>query len=379
MNRRDLLRGMAALPAVALPAVAAARKPAPEYMPIVAERMKDYQPWYEEREITEPTVLLGPDGRLNPAARGWSRRPLVRANLTGFPLRKKKWNFWNFITPSFVFSVTIADIDYASFCAVDMTDFESKESWSSMALGRGGKIEMPEEVEKSIAWKGGGTDCSFEHFGKGIRVRFAGKLKGKDSRGDFVIHKPEGHETLNIVAPWSDERFQMNSKHNTLPVEGEVRVGDRTWKMRPEECHAVQDFGRGVWPYRSYWNWAVLTGSIGGDAIGVNMGARWTTGTGANENGICYKGKLFKVMEDLKWDYDPNHWDAPWHIKSMHTDVIDLTLKPFLVRDTTLSLGFVSTGGACSFGTFSGRVRFDGRELVINEIVGWAEEFKHKW
>ena len=105
----------------------------------------------------------------------------------------------------------------------------------------------------------------------------------------------------------------------------------------------------------------------------------WTTGTGANENGICYQGKLFKVMEDLKWDYDPNHWDRSWHIKSMHTDVIDLTLTPFLVRDTTLSLGLLATGGACAFGNYNGTIQFDGKELIIKNIVGWAEEFNHRW
>ena len=376
MKRRDMLKGLAAL---AMPAVAAARKAAPDYMPIVAGRMAGYQPWYVERELTEPTVLLGPDGKLNPAARGWSRRPLVRANLSGHPFRKKRWNFWNFITPAFVFSITIADIDYASFCSLDLADFETKKSWSSMALGRGGKIAMPEEVEKSLAWKGGGTDASLDHFGTGIRVRFTGKLGGQEGHGEFVIHKPEGHETLNIVVPWSDERFQMNSKHNTLPVEGEVFVGGRSWKMRPEECYAVQDFGRGIWPYRSYWNWGVLNGMVDGQTIGVNMGARWTTGTGANENGICYGGKLHKVMEDLRWDYDPNDWSKPWRIKSEHTDVIDLTLTPFLVRDTSLSLGVVATGGACAFGRYNGMLRFEGRELPIKDIVGWAEEFKHRW
>ncbi|MEV5398578.1 hypothetical protein AB0N26_20700 [Streptomyces cellulosae] len=36
-----------------------------------------------EREITSPVDLCLPDGRLNPAAVGWTRRPLHRANLRG--------------------------------------------------------------------------------------------------------------------------------------------------------------------------------------------------------------------------------------------------------------------------------------------------------
>src|SRR5262249_53399625 len=92
--------------------------PLPGHLPIVAARMRAgvYRPVYEEREVTERTDLCDARGRLNPAAVGWSRTPLVRANLVGHWPRKKRWNFWNWISPQFVFSVTLADIDYAAFC-----------------------------------------------------------------------------------------------------------------------------------------------------------------------------------------------------------------------------------------------------------------------
>jgi hypothetical protein len=351
-------------------------------MPIVDERMArgDYVPYYEEREITAPVDLCDERGRLNDAARGWSRAPLTRANLSGHWPRKKKWNFWNWISPKFVFSVTVADIDFASFCGVSFTDFETRENFSGMALGRHGHTAMPEEVEKSIFWKSKGVDYSFDHQGDRILVKYRGPLmKGGEAAADFVIHKPKGHETLNIVAPWSDERFQMNSKHNTLPCEGSVTVRGSNYLMDPAECHGVQDFGRGMWPYRSCWNWGVLTGHAGADVIGVNMGAKWTTGTGANENGICLNGRLYKVMEDLDWEYDAGDFMKPWRVRAPHSKMIDLTLTPTIANATNLSLGVMRTGGTCSFGRWNGIVRCDGREIGIKNVVGWAEEFEHRW
>src|SRR6185436_4983704 len=55
----------------------------PDFMPVVAGRMRrgDYRGVYEERELTAPIDLCDPQGRLSPAAVGWSRVPLVRANL----------------------------------------------------------------------------------------------------------------------------------------------------------------------------------------------------------------------------------------------------------------------------------------------------------
>jgi hypothetical protein len=366
---------------IAAPALA--RKTAPDYMPIVKGRMEsgEYQPYYVEREITAPTLLCDETGRLNPEARGYARTPLFRANLKGHWPRKKRWNFWNWISPEFVLSATMADIDYGSFCAVTFDDFQTGEGLTAMSVKGGGHAEFPEEVEKSIAWKCKTIDYAQDNPGDGdIAVRLRAKSgSGKEIKADFTIVKPKGHETLNVVVPWSDERFQMNSKHNTLPIKGEVLVDGRKYVMDPETCHGVQDFGRGMWPYRSYWNWGVATGTQGGDLIGINTGAKWTTGTGANENGICLNGKLFKIMEDLEWTYDVNGWMKPWRVRSVHTDIIDMTLTPFLVRDTSVNGGLLATGGACSFGKWKGVIRPGGREIRFADMIGWAEEFKHRW
>ncbi len=70
-----------------------------------------------ERELVtkapgETIDLCTPDGRLNRAAVGWSRRPLHRCNLTGRWGRKKRWDYWCVTTDEHLFSLTFADLDY---------------------------------------------------------------------------------------------------------------------------------------------------------------------------------------------------------------------------------------------------------------------------
>jgi hypothetical protein len=351
-------------------------------MPILNERMAkgDYLPYYHEREITEPVDLCDAKGRLNPEAVGWSRQPLTRANLSGHWPRKKRWNMWNWISQEFVFSATMADIDYAAFCSMSFTDFKTGEQVSSMSLTRPRRFEMPEHVDRTIQFQGKDTDYSHVNRDGVMKVDFSGQAKtGEKVVADFTVRRPEGHESLNIVVPWSSERFQMNSKHNTLPCEGEVRVGERRYVMDPASCHGVQDFGRGMWPYRSFWNWGVCTGVQGGDLIGVNVGAKWTTGTGANENGICFNGRLYKVMEDLSWSYDPSDWMKPWHVRTNHSDMIDMKLHPVAAHASNLNIGVISTGGACPFGHWSGSIHFDDHRVEIDGLIGWVEEFAHRW
>jgi hypothetical protein len=229
-------------------------------------------------------------------------------------------------------------------------------------------------------WKSGKMSYALRHEGAGIAVEFScADVQGAAVRADFVVRRPPEHESLNVVVPWTSTRFQLNSKHNTLPCEGAVVVGDRRFEMHPERCHGVQDWGRGIWPYRSFWNWGVCTGVRDGTPVGVNMGAKWTTGTGSNENGILLDGRLYKVMEDLDWTYEPTNWRKPWRVRAPRSEMIDLTLTPIHVKTTGLNLGLFATGGTCVFGTWDGTIRAGGREIAVEGSIGWAEEFAHRW
>ena len=74
-----------------------------------------------EREITEPVDLCRPDGRLNPDAVGWSRRPLHRANLRGWG-RAKRWEHWGVVTPTHILGLVASSLDYAGVQSLYLLD-----------------------------------------------------------------------------------------------------------------------------------------------------------------------------------------------------------------------------------------------------------------
>ena len=358
--------------------------PLPDHLPILDRAGRPLPgPTYTERELTRPVDLCDAHGRLRPDAVGFSRTPLVRANLSGHWPRKKRWNFWNWIAPDFVLSVTLADIDFASFCAFTLTDFREGAHWAGASYGLPGRFALPEEVEASVGFEGGGIAYANRLEagpGSDLAVRFRGRAEGgTEIAADFAVRRPPGHESLNVVVPWTATRFQCNSKHAALPCEGEVRAGERRYVLDPRTAFAVQDWGRGIWPRRSFWNWGVATGWADDVLLGVNFGAKWTTGTGSNENGILWNGRLHKVMEDLRWEYDAAQWRKPWRVVAPHSGAIDLVLEPVAAHTPKLNLGLVATGGVCAFGRWRGVVRAEGRELAVDGLVGWAEEFAHRW
>ena len=293
---------------------------------------------------------------------------------------RSSWNFWNWIAPDFVFSVTLADIDFASFCAFTLTDFRDGTHWAGGSYGLPGRFALPEHVEASVGFHGGGIEYDNRIDGVGSRGALPRPRRRPHAiEADFAVHRPPGHESLNVVVPWTTTRFQCNSKHAALPCEGEVRAGDRRYRFDPRTGFAVQDWGRGMWPHRSFWNWGVATGWAGDVLLGVNFGAKWTTGTGSNENGILWNGRLHKIMEDLRWDYDASSWRKPWRVVAEHSGALDLVLEPVAAHTPSMNLGVIATGGVCAFGTWRGVVRVEGRELAVDGLIGWAEEFAHRW
>ncbi len=104
---------------------------------------------------------------------------------------------------------------------------------------------------------------AFTDEGAGTRIRVeAQDFGGMRLEADILVQKPEGHETLNVVIPWSDIQFQYTSKQNTLPASGFVLLGNERLEFSAPAFGCL-DYGRGVWPEHTVWNWGSASGVQG--------------------------------------------------------------------------------------------------------------------
>ncbi|MFO7273974.1 MAG: DUF2804 domain-containing protein [Bacillota bacterium] len=332
-----------------------------------------------EPELMEPVLLCIPGGRLNPGAVGWSRRPLHRCNLTGHWLRKKRWNYWAITTETHLFSLTVSDLDYAGLGFAYFLDFETREFTEQTVLhpfGRG--LTLPEDVEGEVRFDDRRLRLYMRDDGTTIRlIAESPDFGGVPLKADFTVTRPPGQESVNVVIPWSRNRFQFTSKQEALPARGEVRLGERRIAF---DGFACLDFGRGVWPYRAFWNWAAASGVQGGRTIGLNLGGGWTDGTGMNENGIVVDGRVTKIHDDLRFDYDPSNFMRPWRIRTRETDQVDLLFEPFFERVARTDALVVRSEVHQMIGRFTGTVVTEaGERIAIERMVGWAEEHRARW
>ncbi len=160
-----------------------------------------------------------------------------------------------------------------------------------------------------------------------------------------------------------------------------MKWGDQVIHFNPKDTFACLDFGRGIWPFESFWNWASFSTRLSDSRlVGVNLGAGWTDGTGMTENGLCVDGKLIKLSEDVAFKYNSENFMAPWHLYTTITDRVNLTFEPFFERQAKTNALIIFSEVHQMFGHFSGTLKTnEGETIQIDNVIGWAEDHHAKW
>jgi hypothetical protein len=175
-----------------------------------------------ELELTAPVNLCDANGRLNPAAVGWSRRPLHACNLQGAWPRKKRWNYWCVTTDQHLFSVTLSDLDYAGMAFAYFLEFETGRFHELTVMTPfGSGMNLPDTVEGSMRFQHKSLTCALTEQPGGVRIQVESpNFGGAPLAAELLVTRPDDAESMNVVIPWSRRRFEFTSKQPCLPAAG---------------------------------------------------------------------------------------------------------------------------------------------------------------
>jgi hypothetical protein len=343
-----------------------------------------------QHEITGPGPLLDASGRL--ARRGYSKRPVLTYNpenirVTGVRpldrLRLKEWDYYGTTTKEFFFAASVANVGYIGLAFAYLIDFEAKTQIERTVVTPLGLFcRLPRTSESGdVDFRLGGIRFHFrrEAERRVLSVRWPRFAKGKDLAADLIAHQPRDLDSMVIATPMDGGCFYYNHKVNCLATEGEVRLGDRLRVVHTDRAATTLDWGRGVWPYRTFWNWGSASGYLpDGRPIGLNLGAGFGDLSAATENAVYVGGRMTKLA-GVTFDYDAKRFMAPWRFAS-DDGRLALTLTPFFERTTKMNLGLLSTEVHQMFGTYAGTATTDaGETIAVRDLVGWAEEHVGRW
>ena len=341
-------------------------------------------------EILVPGNLLNSSGNL--AQIGWARHPYLDCNLENINfysiksfqfLRVKRWDYYAVFTPQKFFSATIANLGYAGNIFVYVLDFGRDllhEEGLVIPLGRG--IVLPRNsTSGKTEFSNKSARMSFEgdEENRRITVDWPAFQGGRGISADISFSCPASHESMSIVIPFSEKRFYYNRKINCMPAEGMITYGGVDERLDPSTSIGSLDWGRGVWPYRSFWNWASSSGFLpDGRTIGINLGNGFGDLSQATENCVILDGLLQK-LDQVDFIYNPENFMDLWHFRSSDNR-LDLEFIPFKKRTAITNLGIIHSEVHQLFGRYNGKFTSDeGETIQIQEIIGFAEEHNARW
>jgi hypothetical protein len=343
-----------------------------------------------QTKLTQAGKLLNSDGSLSQV--GWSPQPLLDCNLENahfYPLkffqrlRIKRWDYYAVFTPHKFFSATIADLGYAGNIFVYVLDYSSDvlhEEGLVVPLSRGISLTRNSDQGESH-FENEKVQLHFQVIPEGRRISVAwpGFQDGRGISADILFHQLPEHESMTIVIPIGKRRFYYNRKINCLPAEGTIQYSGVTEALSPDTSLGSLDWGRGVWEYKSFWNWASASGFMpDGLTLGLNLGRGFGDLSAATENCVVLDGKVHK-LDRVKFSYETADFMRPWKFTDSE-DRLNLDFVPFKERTAVTNLGIIFSEVHQLLGRYTGTVRTEQGALIqIKDLIGFAEQHQARW
>ena len=195
-------------------------------------------------EITS-SVELATNGKLNPEAVGWTRKPLHTSTEIQAPGRSKRWEYWGVWSDEFFIGLTLADLSYAHLMDIYVLDRRTNTETVSTKIGVGPMRQRLSDTLPPMTVTAG--PLRFDDSGAGTHLQ----ATTKKLEVDVLVGL--GGDALGVVVPWNEKQFQYTLKDLNRPAAGRISINGETIEL--SNAFAVLDRGRGVWPYKMTWNW----------------------------------------------------------------------------------------------------------------------------
>ena len=355
-----------------------------------------FSEWKErsvQREYTEPTPLLAPDGTLS--AKGWARRNVFeydRSKVRHGIMSRKEWDFYQISDGKCMIQLNFANISAAGYVSAKFVDLRTGETIAdAMDLFFGGNNNhIPPargDVPNRLSDKIGNAEFDFNTTETERTLRYKGKQKDKRIECELRMEIPEGLENITTVLPFDEDptRYFMTTKQNCMPCEGVFTCGDLVYHFDKAETFAVLDWGRVNTVHKMVWYWgngATWLTDENGEKHLFGFEITWAIGNESNATETClfYDGKVHKIgAVDVKVFPKPDKFMQPWEFIS-EDGRFNLTMVPTFDHHTDLNLGIGRMLTHQVHGLWSGDVTLDdGRKLEIRDMYAFCEYVENRW
>jgi len=238
---------------------------------------------------------------------------------------------------------------------------------------------FPKNPYGHTRWEKDGDFISFkyENGNRFIEFSLKDKLVMKSFKGKLKLTDPA--ESIAVVRPFNKpKQFFYENKVFAMPVEGEVKIRNKTFLFEPENTSAILDWGRGVWPQLGSWYWGYFKGEVDGKEIAINMSYGYGNDNRGTVNALLVNGKIQKLDKIIARG-DVKNPKGPIKIFS-NDGRLNLHFKPLYHQKVNLDVLVYYAKLDKLYGTFEGDIILeDGTKVYIKDFYGFAENVFYKW
>lgn len=309
--------------------------------------------------------------------------PLPQRLLAG--LRLKQWQHFAVFGPDLLLAFVVLDAGYmgTSFCyAVDRADGMRAEHHRE---GLPGTSRVGANLwNDDSRFRLGGHRISVRNCFDEAKVEASVDIAARGGvpaiaadlafRADLRQMLP-----LEVVLPLGPNRPAWSRKF-ACPATGEVRVGDRRYRLDPEQHLVIADFHKAWYPYHMRWDWATCAGfDRDGRIIGLNLTHNVVRDDERfNENGL-WVGDRLSLFGAARFDFDEAELLAPWRIATTDGRV-RLDFEPIGKRDGQINMGILMSDYTQPYGVFRGEAVDDaGTVHRIDDLFGVTERHRARF
>ena len=326
-------------------------------------------------------------------------------------LRTKRWHYTSVTLPDHFLAIALADLGFAAHAFVylvpkpfDADDRRPAVEHASLSLTQSLRpvLRMAESsVQGETRWRRRGErvtttwhadvtqrDAGDRQSGRADvgewRINLDWPLGKQRLTGEVVVRRPPGTQCFALAHPVTPEQPAYTHKDAGLPARVDLTLtgkGSPTERIVDEGVAAV-DWTLGWMRRETTWKWASAAWRTAeGKIAGLNLSAdvyEDDDGHG-RENALWLDGRVFP-LRGVRFQVPVDATSAPWRIRSIAGDEVNLTFTPRGAREERLNIQVVVSQFVQPYGTFSGHVRLaDGRKMRVNNVFGVVEDHVSRW
>lgn len=192
--------------------------------------------------------------------------------------------------------------------------------------------------------------------------------------GHVIVQVDRGASQV-VSLPFDDARG-MYSHKGMFPAEGELEVGDRTFRFAPGDTLALLDDHKGYYPYVMRWDWVTSATFVGGRAMGFNLTRNQCREPDTYNENCAWIGDTLGTLPAVTFTREDARGPGERWLVRDRDGLVDLVFTPTVPGDVRVQAVVVESRYRGPFGVFTGRLAPAGLPTI--ELDGWfgmGEEF----